>query len=101
MYVISSCFQLFTCMFFNFTAARDESSSDSDRDVPEEFEPPLPPPGQGRPTKPSHDRQAKGGRDIPGLQQANMLKAQFLNVSSSLQSYSPCIPQFRLDLQNI
>ena len=65
MYVINSCFQLFTCMFFNFTAARDESSSDSDRDVPEEFEPPPPPPGQGRPTKPSHDRQAKGGGGHP------------------------------------
>ena len=45
-----------TYMFLNFTAAKDESSSDSDRDVPEEFEPPPPPPGQGRPTKPSHDR---------------------------------------------
>ena len=43
----------------------------------------------------------KGVVDIPGLQQANVLKAQFLSVSSSLQSYSPSIPQFRLDLQNI
>ena len=47
-------------MFFNFTASRDENSSDSERD-----EPPPPPPGQGRPTKPSHDRQAKGGGGHP------------------------------------
>ena len=39
--------------------------------------------------------------DIPGLQQGNMPKAQILSVSSSLQSYSQCIPQLRLDLQNL
>ena len=43
----------------------------------------------------------KGEVDIPGLQQGNMPKAQILSVSSSLQSYSQCIPQLRLDLQNL
>ena len=43
----------------------------------------------------------KGEVDIPGLQQADIPKAQILSVSSSLQSYSRCIPQLRLDLQNL